>query len=219
VAKIEAVLFDFGGVFTASPFHTGRRFADANGLDFDRMFAALFGDYHSDTDHPWHQVERGELAVADAFAQIKAMAIADGVGFDIQALMSAVSDDIDRTIVVDKVRALRAAGIRTGIITNNIREYSDRWRQMIPVDELFDDVIDSSAVGVRKPNPEIFRLALRRLDVGQPQAAVFLDDFAPYVEAAKALGLHGVLVDEDPGPALHALDRIVAGQFTRNDQA
>jgi epoxide hydrolase-like predicted phosphatase len=210
VAKIEAVLWDFGGVFTASPFHTGRRFATARGLDFDQLFAALFGDYHADTDHPWHQVERGELAAADAFAQIKAAAQANGVDFDMQELMSAVSDDIDRTIVTDKVRSLRAAGIRMGIITNNVREYSDRWRQMIPVDELFDDIIDSSAVGVRKPNPEIFRLALRRLEVARPDAAVFLDDFEPYVEAARAVGLHGVLVDEDPRPALEALDRIVA---------
>jgi hypothetical protein len=78
--------------------------------------------------------------------------------------MASMSDDgIDRTIVADKVRALRASGLRMGIITNNVREYSDRWRGMIPVDELFDDIVDSSAVGVRKPNPDIYRLALRRL--------------------------------------------------------
>ena len=211
MTKIEAVLWDFGGVFTASPFHTGRRFATARGLDFDQLFTALFGEYHADTDHPWHQVERGELAVAEAFAQIKATAQASGVEFDMQELMSAVADDIDRTIVTDKVRALRAAGIRMGIITNNVREYSDRWRQMIPVDELFDDIIDSSAVGVRKPNPEIFRLALRRLDVSRPDAAIFLDDFEPYVEAARSVGLYGVVVDEDPRSALEALDRIIAG--------
>lgn len=210
MAKIEAVLWDFGGVFTASPFHTGRRFAADRGLDFDRLFAALFGDYHADTDHPWHRVERGELALADAFAQIQSTAQANGVDFDMQALMAAVSDDIDRTIVTDKVRALRSSGIRMGIITNNIREYSDRWRQMIPVDDLFDDIVDSSAVGVRKPNPEIFRLALRRLEVSRPDAAVFLDDFEPYVDAARGLGLHGVLVDEDPRSALEALDRILA---------
>jgi epoxide hydrolase-like predicted phosphatase len=211
VAAIEAVLWDFGGVFTASPFHAGRRFAAARGIDFDRLFAALFGDYHIDTDHPWHRVERGELALAEAFVQINAAASANGVDIDLQALMSAVSDDVDRSIVTDKVRALRAAGIRMGIITNNVREYSDRWRQMLPLDELFDDVIDSSAVGIRKPNPEIFRLALRRLGVAQPDAAVFLDDFAPYVEAAVAIGLRGIVVDEDPSGALRELDAIVAG--------
>jgi epoxide hydrolase-like predicted phosphatase len=207
---IEAVLWDFGGVFTASPFHTGRRFAEARGVDFDVLFAAIFGDYHTDTDHPWHRVERGELGLAEGFALINEAARANSIDVDLQGLMAAVTDDIDRTVVTDKVRALRASGIRMGIITNNIREYADRWRQMIPVDELFDDVIDSSAVGVRKPNPEIWRLALRRLGVTTPEAAVFLDDFAPYVEAAKALGLHGIVVDEDPRDALAALDAIVA---------
>jgi epoxide hydrolase-like predicted phosphatase len=210
MAAIEAVLWDFGGVFTASPFHTGRRFAAARGVDFDQLFTALFGDYHTDTDHPWHRVERGQLALADGFAQITAAAKASGIEVDFPALMAAVADDIDRTIVVDKVRALRTTGIRMGIITNNVREYADRWRQLIPVDELFDDVIDSSAVGVRKPNPEIFRLAMNRLGVSRPEAAVFLDDFAPYVDAAIAMGLHGIVVDEDPRSALQALDAIVA---------
>jgi epoxide hydrolase-like predicted phosphatase len=196
-------------VFTASPFHSGRRFAEARGLDFDVLFTALFGDYHTDTDHPWHRVERGELGLTEGFALIHEAARANALEIDFQELMAAVTDDIDRTIVAEKVRTLRAAGIRNAIITNNVREYADRWRQMIPVDELFDDVIDSSAVGVRKPNPEIFRLALRRLGVTRPEAAIFLDDFAPYVEAASALGLHSILVDEDPRPALAALDAII----------
>jgi epoxide hydrolase-like predicted phosphatase len=209
MAAVEAVLWDFGGVFTASPFHTGRRFAEARGLDFDVLFTALFGEYHIDTDHPWHRVERGELGLVEGFALINEAARANAIEIDLQALMAAVSDDIDRTVVTDKVRALKAAGIRTGIITNNVREYADRWRQMIPVDELFDDIVDSSVVGVRKPNPEIFRLALRRLGVTKPEAAVFLDDFSPYVDAAIAIGLHGIVVDEDPRGALAALDVIL----------
>ena len=96
-----------------------------------------------------------------------------------------MSDDgIDRTVVADKVRALRAQGLRMGIVTNNVREFSERWRRLIPVDELFDDVVDSSAVGLRKPNPDIYHLALRRLGVTRPGAAIFLDDFAPNVDAA-----------------------------------
>jgi epoxide hydrolase-like predicted phosphatase len=163
-ARIEAVLWDFGGVFTPSPFHAGRRFAEARGLDFDGLFAAVFGSYHADTDHPWHRVERGEMALADAFAEITTTAQASGVSFDMKELFASMSDDgIDRTIVADKVRALRASGLRMGIVTNNVREFSERWRRLIPVDELFDDIVDSSAVGVRKPNPDIYHLALRRL--------------------------------------------------------
>jgi epoxide hydrolase-like predicted phosphatase len=209
---IEAVLWDFGGVFTPSPFHAGRRFATAKSIDFDTLFAAVFGPYHADTDHPWHRLERGEMILADAFAEIATAARANGVAFDMKDLMSSMSDDgIDRTIVTEKVRTLRASGLRMGIVTNNIREYADRWRQMIPVDELFDDIVDSSAVGVRKPNPEIYQLALRRLGVTRPEAAIFLDDFAPNVDAAIALGLRGVVVEEDPRSALLAIDQIIAG--------
>ena len=152
------------------------------------------------------------MALADAFAEIMTAARAEGVAFDMQDLMASMSDDgIDRTIVTDKVRALRASGLRMGIITNNVREYSERWRRMIPVDELFDDIVDSSAVGVRKPNPDIYRLALRRLRVDRPESAIFVDDFAPNVDAAVAIGMHGVVVDEDPRSALDAIDQIIAG--------
>ncbi|HUP72555.1 MAG TPA: HAD family phosphatase [Acidimicrobiales bacterium] len=212
IARIEAVLWDFGGVFTPSPFHAGRRFAEAKGLDFDGLFAAVFGSYHADTDHPWHRVERGEMALADAFAEITTTAQRSGVSFDMKELFASMSDDgIDRTIVADKVRALRASGLRMGIVTNNVREFSERWRRLIPVDELFDDIVDSSAVGVRKPNPDIYHLALRRLGVTRPDSAIFLDDFAPNVDAAIAIGLHGVVVDEDPRRALVAIDQIIAG--------
>ena len=212
-APIEAVLWDFGGVFTPSPFHSGRRFAEARGLDFDGLFAAVFGSYHDDTDHPWHRLERGEMPLADAFAEIASAAATSGVSFDMKELFASMSDDgIDRTVVADKVRALRASGLRMGIVTNNVREFSERWRRLIPVDELFDDIVDSSAVGVRKPNPAIYHLALQRLGVNRPGAAIFLDDFAPNVDAAIAIGLHGVVVDEDPRSALAAIDRIIAGE-------
>ena len=97
-------------------------------------------------------------------------------------------DDLDRTIVVETVRALQSAGIRNGIITNNAREFADGWRRLIPVDELFDDVVDSSAVGLRKPNPAIYELALSRLAVRDPSATVFLDDFEYCDLSARHIG-------------------------------
>ena len=90
---IETVLWDFGGVFTPSPFHAGRRFAETKGLDFDGLFAAVFGSYHDDTDHPWHRVEHGEMALADAFAEITSAANASGVSFDMKELFASMSDD------------------------------------------------------------------------------------------------------------------------------
>jgi putative hydrolase of the HAD superfamily len=80
-----------------------------------------------------------------------------------------------RPRMVERVRSLRAEGYRTAIVTNNVREASDTWRAKLPLDELFDAVVDSCEVGMRKPNPAIYLHALALLDV-PPARAVFLDD-------------------------------------------
>ena len=96
------------------------------------------------------------------------------------------------------MRKARAHGARTAILTNNIKEYGDAWRRTLPVDELFDCVVDSSHEGVRKPDPAIYRIALERLGVAEPSRAVFLDDFEANVIAARALGIHGIVVGPRP---------------------
>jgi putative hydrolase of the HAD superfamily len=206
---IEAVLWDFGGVFTPSPFTATRAYADELGIPNDELLDVVFGPYHLDNDHPWHRLERGEGTLADAMAAAIAEAERRGFAFDARAFFGTMRDDgVDRTIVVDKVRELKAAGVRNGIITNNAKEFSEGWRAMLPVDDLFDLVVDSCQVGMRKPNPAIYRLALERMGGVAPEAAVFLDDFAPNVDAARAVGLHGVVV-VDPGDAMADLDRIL----------
>jgi putative hydrolase of the HAD superfamily len=82
---------------------------------------------------------------------------------------------------------------------------------MLDVDALFDVVIDSSAVGMRKPDPAIYRLALQELGGVVPERAVFLDDHEGNIAGARAVGLHAVLVGPDPRPALDELDRILRG--------
>lgn len=204
---IDAVFWDFGGVFTASPFHAPKPYSASLGIDHDDLLDLVFGPYHLDTDHPWHRLERGETTLAEAMGAAVRQAEARGVAFDPKAFFGAMRDEIDRTIVVDTVRALRTHGVKHCIITNNAKEFADGWRGLVPVDELFDDVVDSSAVGMRKPNPAIYRLAMDRLDVTDASRAVFLDDFGPNVDAAKALGLHGILV-EHPDPAMAELRRL-----------
>lgn len=209
-SPIKAVLFDFGGVFTASPFAAIETYAVAQGADPAELMAIIFGSYDADTDHPWHQCERGEVTMADAFAQISAAATESGMRFDAGELFSSMAEDpFDRTTVIDVVRDVRARGIRTAVVTNNIREYGSTWRRMIPVGELFDEIVDSCELGVRKPNPAIYHIALERLGVDDPAQAVFLDDYEGNVVAARNLGLHGILVGHDPQPALDELHALL----------
>jgi putative hydrolase of the HAD superfamily len=210
VTRFEAVLWDYGGVFTPSPFGAAHAYAHTQGVDPQVMVRIVFGTYDTDSDHAWHQLERGELTFVDALTRIAADAEAAGFRFDTGELFSGmVADDVDRTVVTDAVRAVRARGLRTAIVTNNIREYGDAWRARLAIDELFDLVVDSCEEGVRKPDPAIYLTALARLGVADPARAVFLDDFAGNIAAAEALGMRGILVGPDPRPALDELDALL----------
>ena len=89
------------------------------------------------------------------------------------------------------LRTARAAGYRLALLTNNVVEWEPRWRPKWPIDELFETVVDSGFVGMRKPDPAIYALTLERL--GLPAGAcVFIDDLEPNVLAAREVGLHAV---------------------------
>jgi len=211
---MEAVLFDFGGVFTASPFEAMEAVGAEFGAEPARLREIVFGPYDRDTDHPWHCLERGEISVVEARQAIIDRASEQGlVDFDpFRVLLKLKVDEGGaRSVVVARARKLRAEGYRTALVTNNVREFSRGWRSLIPVDELFDEVIDSSREGVRKPDPTIFHLALERLGGVPPDRCVFLDDFEGNLAAARALGILSVLVESDPSGAIAELDRLLLG--------
>ncbi len=212
---IKAVFWDFGGVFTGSPFYLDD-YARSLGTTNERLLEHVFGRYEANGDHPWHRLERGEGTLAEALEAADASCRADGIdGFTSEGFfkaMSSTSSDERRDKAVAKVRELNEAGIRQAIITNNAKEFGDMWRSLIPVGELFEAVVDSSAVGMRKPDPRIYQLALQQLEVARPETSAFLDDFEPNVIAARELGMRGILVEDDISPALAELDRIIASE-------
>lgn len=206
----RAVLFDFGGVFTDSPFHAVNAYGAELGIDAREVTGIVFGSYEHDGDHPWHQLERGEISLDNARERILAMGQERGLRVDIYELFARMAGNNAgadaRQPLVQRVRTLRAEGYATGIITNNVKEFGDGWRALVPVDELFDFVVDSSSAGVRKPDPRIFEIALAQLDGIDARQAVFLDDYPANVEAARALGLHAILVGADVQGAIRELD-------------
>src|SRR5690606_2847166 len=120
----------------------------------------VFGPYDQDTDHPWHRLERGEIALLAAAEQIKAVAAEEGLDIELAEMFGSMGGSSIRADMVDKAIQLRAGGYRTALITNNIKEFSDGWRAMIPVDDMFEVIVDSSAVGMRKPDPRIYQMTL-----------------------------------------------------------
>jgi putative hydrolase of the HAD superfamily len=202
---IDTAVFDLGGVImrNGSPADFARRFPD---LDPAIVLPILMGPYHDDTDHPWHRLERGELTLQEVREANRAALAAAGVAP--MPPPTEMAFEINEEMV-ELVQDLRAAGLRTGLLTNNARELRDRWWGLLPYEELFDDVVDSHLVGMRKPNPAIYRLALERLGATADRTA-FLDDIASNVAAAQAEGMVGVLV-EDGGEAAIARVRELAG--------
>jgi epoxide hydrolase-like predicted phosphatase len=207
--SIEAVIFDFGGVFTASPFTGIHAWHESKGLDPAQGVRIVFGPYDQDTDHPWHRLERGEIALMAAAEQIKAVAAEEGLDLELSEMFGSMGGSGVRPDMVEKALEIRRAGYRTGLITNNIKEFSDGWRAMIPVDEMFEVIVDSSAVGIRKPDPRIYQMCLDQLGVAA-ERSVFLDDAPGNIAAAEALGITGILVEDDHAPAMAELDRLLA---------
>jgi putative hydrolase of the HAD superfamily len=216
-SAIEAVLFDFGGVFTESPFLAAHEAGIELGIDVDLAFELCFGSYHEDTDHPWHRLERGEMTLEDARRALVELAAQRGLDVDpVDFLVRLAREDVQREEVVERARAIRASGLRTALVTNNVVEFGEGWRSLVPVDDLFDVVVDSCHAGVRKPDPRIYRLALDALDAA-PEEAVFLDDHPANVAAAEALGMRGIVVGQDRLAAFDRLDELLGTASPANE--
>jgi putative hydrolase of the HAD superfamily len=219
---IEAVIFDYGGVLSTTPFAGLAEFERAMGYPEGSLPRLLFGarrpgeldptangDGHGAT-HDWHLLETGQLELGEFHRRlVRRSADVLGVELDLdlyRRFLQTLLLGIHWT-VVHRVRELRDEGYRTAILTNNIREWGPMWRASIPI-ELFDVVVDSCEVGLRKPDPAIFLLTCERLGVS-PEAAVFLDDTRRHVAAAREVGMRGIVV-RDPAEAIAELDAILA---------
>jgi len=206
----DAVIFDFSGVMVSSAFSVIGEYASGHGMSEDEFIENLLGPYAEDTDHAWHRAERGEIGILDWVTDTMARAESDGLGLDLSFMVKMLGELEVHDVMVEAARQLRADGYRTSLLTNNIAEGRDSWRPLLPLDELFDDVIDSSEVGLRKPNPAVYTLALQRLGGIEPARAVFLDDHPGNCAGARLAGLSTILV-EDPAIAVDELHALLAG--------
>jgi len=207
---IRAVLWDFGGVMTESPFLAFSRFEQAHGLPagFLRDINARNPDANA-----WARFERSELTPAQfdaAFADEARAAGHEVRGLDVIAL---VYGDVRPAMVA----ALQASKrhFTNACVTNNVQagpgrgfdrdgERADQWKAVL---DLFDVVIESSRIGVRKPEPRFFELACRQLGI-TPDQAVYLDDLGTNLKPARAMGMRTIKV-EDPAVAIGELEAVL----------
>ena len=198
---VRAVLWDFGGVITSSPFDAFARYEQANGLPPD--FLRRLNTVNPDTN-AWSQFERGDIDV-DAFVPLfEAEAETAGGRVDARAVLGILAGEV-RPEMVEAVRRCHDR-LKTALLTNNFTvggttvDYGDAL-------DHFDVVIESSRVGVRKPDPRFYEQACAELDI-RPGEAVFLDDLGINLKPARQMGIRTIKV-ADPDVALAELEAVV----------
>jgi putative hydrolase of the HAD superfamily len=171
---------------------------------------ALEAEGEADDAPAWHRLERGEIDMATYYGMIVERApevLGRPIDVDAYSRFMRSSAPGVHWEVVHRIRDLRGK-VRLGLLTNNVKEFGERWRATFPIDELFEVIVDSSHVGMRKPEPEIYFLTCTQLGV-EPGEAVFVDDNADNCAAARALGMETVHFGDDPRVALTELDAIL----------
>jgi putative hydrolase of the HAD superfamily len=204
VPDIEAVVFDIGGVIQDSPLDAIARYERDHGLPPNAINRAVMA---SGEDGAWSRLERGELTVEAWCAPFEADCRAHGLAVSATRLMEYIAEaGRERPEMLRAVGRLRERGLRVGALTNNwATERAPTCPH--PIGRHFDALVESRAVGMRKPDPRIYQLICRRLGVEPPRAA-FLDDLGTNLKSARALGMHTIKVTE-PAQALRELGRLV----------
>ena len=203
--QADAVIFDLGGVImkNGGPRDFTRRYPDHDPAVIAEI---VMGPHHLDTDHPWHRVERGEITLAECRALTKQRLDEAGIVATVPAEKPATSGGPAFTFqlnddMVAFIHDLKNAKYPIAILTNNVKEFREWWWPLMDFESIFDAIVDSHEVRMRKPNPEIYHHTMNRIGA-TPSRTVFLDDLHANVEAANALGMHGVLVEEDSTTAI-----------------
>ncbi len=203
--QADAVIFDLGGVImkNGGPRDFTRRYPDHDPAVIAEI---VMGPHHLDTDHPWHRVERGEITLAECRALTKQRLDEAGIVATVPAEKPATSGGPAFTFqlnddMVAFIHDLKNAKYPIAILTNNVKEFREWWWPLMDFESIFDAIVDSHEVRMRKPNPEIYHHTMNRIGA-TPSRTVFLDDLHANVEAANALGMHGVLVEEVAASAI-----------------
>ena len=185
---IAAVLFDFGGVLSDAPFAAFERYERDHGLP-EGFIRSVNATNH--LDNAWARLERNEIDFDEFCDAFERETEAAGSAVDAGVLFDSITGDL-RADMIDAVRQCRRE-FKTGLLTNNFVPLAERGGS--DVLDLFDVVVESAVVGVRKPDPRFYLMACDALGI-EPTEAVFLDDLGVNLKPARALGMTTIKVTD-----------------------
>lgn len=193
--SVSAVVFDFGGVLITSITNQLSKIAQRHSADVPTMLAIMLGP-HESGHHPWHRAERGEIAVAEIQAELAPWAAEHNIvlrGDEIEALMSPGQYTVIQPML-DKIAELKRRGFKTGLLTNTFAEFRPTMQQDLRFGD-FTAVVESFAVGSRKPEPDIYQATADMLGVSHEEI-LYLDDFPQNIEMARSFGWSTIQVSD-----------------------
>jgi putative hydrolase of the HAD superfamily len=192
-AKVEAIVCDFGGVLTTPLVESFMAFQDKTGITTETLGKAMQAASEANGDNPLYEMERGEITEV-AFLEGLTDHLEPLLGHrpEMHRFKEIYFEALEpNPAMIDLMRALKDEGYKMAMLTNNVREWEPLWRAMLPVDEIFETVVDSGFVGCRKPESRIYELTLERID--QPAGTcLFIDDVLVNIEGARKAGLQAV---------------------------
>jgi putative hydrolase of the HAD superfamily len=193
MTEIEVVVSDFGGVLTTPLLGSFMAFQDETGISTEALGKAMEVIAKADGENPLFALERGEIAEA-AFLERLSDGLEPLLGHrpHMHRFKEIYFEALDpNPPMIELMRELKASGYRMAMLTNNVREWEPLWRSMLPVDEIFEIVVDSGFVGARKPEARIYELTLERIEISA-EACLFIDDVAHNCEGARRAGMSAV---------------------------
>jgi len=191
---ITTVISDFGGVLTTPLVQSFAAVQDQTGIPFEELGMAMATIAEQDGKHPLYQLEIGKLTEGDFLSKLgDALEPALGHRPELHRFREIYFDALHpNEPMIELMREAKDGGFRMALLTNNVREWEPLWRSMLPVDEIFELVVDSGFVGCRKPDREIYDLTLERLGNPIPGECLFIDDTDVNCDAARELGMAAV---------------------------
>ncbi|MBM3667734.1 MAG: HAD family phosphatase [Actinobacteria bacterium] len=193
-AEITTVISDFGGVLTTPLVSSFAAVQDDTGIPMEELGRAMRAIADREGEHPLYELEKGRISEPDFLDKIgDALEPALGHRPEMHRFREIYFEALQpNEPMIELMRELKASGLRMAMLTNNVREWEPLWRGMLPVDEIFELVVDSAFVGMRKPDPEIYELTLERLGGTAAERCLFVDDIEVNCDAARELGLSAV---------------------------
>ncbi|TML78921.1 MAG: HAD family phosphatase [Actinobacteria bacterium] len=206
---IRAVISDFGGVLTSPLIESFLAYQEESGVRFEDLGRAMMRIAERSGEHPLFELEKGRITEADFLSSIESELKGP-------VKLGSLRDTYFAHLrpngpMIGYMRELRDRGLRMALLTNNVREWEPHWRSKLPdIDEIFEVVVDSAFVGMRKPERGIYELTLEQLGDGvHAEECVFVDDTDVNCDAAAELGMHAVRF-RDSDQAIAELEELLS---------